>query len=52
LVRHAGLGQAAARLDESAVKNFQVVDLESGSGGWRRSTLPESAVVEGDSLQV
>jgi hypothetical protein len=34
------------------VKNSQSVDLESESADWERLALPESAVVEGDSLQI
>ena len=36
---------------ESPVKNSQAIDYESGPGGLKYSILPESRVVNGDSLQ-
>jgi hypothetical protein len=36
---------------QSSVKNFQVIDLESGNGVLGQLNLPEIGDAEGDSLQ-
>jgi hypothetical protein len=42
---------ATEKLDKSSVKNFQVIDLESGNGVLGQLNLPEIGDAEGDSLQ-
>jgi hypothetical protein len=38
-------------ITQSSVKNFQVIDLESGNGVLGQLNLPEIGDAEGDSLQ-
>jgi hypothetical protein len=39
-------------INESSVKNSQVVDFESGNGTLGQSSLPEIGCAGGDSLQI